>query len=234
MQPPKQGRSGDPGRAMEDYAKAIFGLGRDSGNGQASVGELASRLGVTPGSASAMVKRLVAQGLVVHQRYRGVSLTPDGEALALAVIRRHRLIETFLAEELGMPWDQVHHEADVIEHVLSDTVVDLIAAKLGDPTHDPHGDPIPARDLTMDEPRTTTLWDAPDGASMLFASVSDSDPTMLRHLGEHGIRPGTRIRVVKHEPFDGPVRIRVGRSAHSIGPSLARSMRLCDDGDAPE
>lgn len=233
MASPIQPESGDPGRAVEDYVKAVFSLGRASGNGQASVGALATRLGVTPGSASAMVKRLAAQGLVVHEPYKGVVLTDEGEALALSVIRRHRLIESFLAEELGMPWDQVHHEAEVIEHVVSDTVVDLIAAKLGNPTHDPHGDPIPARDLTIaDHLATTTLWDAHDGATMHLASVSDTDPAMLRHLAECGIRPGTRITVVEHQPFDGPFVIAVGRTRHSIGPSLARAMRLGDAGDS--
>jgi len=216
----------DPGRAVEDYVKAIYRLERESGCGEAAIGALAELLAVTPGSASAMVKRLDEQGLVDHRPYRGVSLTPEGERIALTVIRRHRLIESFLAEELGMPWDEVHREAEVIEHVVSDVVIERMAAKLGDPTHDPHGDPIPSRELQLNERPTTTLWDAPDGATLELARVSDADPQMLRYLAECGIGPGTPISILAHDPFEGPVQVRVKRRRHAIGRALARAMEL--------
>ncbi len=217
---------GPAGRATEDYAKAIFSLAQDSGDGGVPVRAIAMRLGVTQGSASAMVKRLAARGLVAHERYGAVRLTDEGRLIALAVLRRHRLIETFLAAELGMGWDRVHHEAEVIEHVLSDDVLELIAAKLGHPTHDPHGDPIPSADLVMSDDRTTTLWETQAGTRATLAGVSDADPEMLRYLADRGIRPGTAVEVISREPFDGPVLIRVGRRRHSIGRGLALAMRL--------
>jgi DtxR family Mn-dependent transcriptional regulator len=133
--------------AVEDYAKAIYSLSERS-DGGASISAIAERLGVAPASASAMVTRLGELGLVDHERYRGVHLTPSGERIALEVIRHHRLLELYLAEALGMPWDRVHDEAEILEHAVSTEVSDLIAAKLGDPSHDPHGDPIPSRDGT--------------------------------------------------------------------------------------
>src|SRR5213593_4546690 len=142
--------------AIEDYAKAIYALELREGEA-VSTNALAERLGVTAASASGMVKRLGELGLVEHQPYRGVSLTEDGKRVALEVMRHHRLLELYLVETLGVPWDRVHQEAEVLEHVLSEELEDLIAAKLGDPTHDPHGDPIPTRELTVDEGHTLAL-----------------------------------------------------------------------------
>ena len=139
--------------AIEDYAKAIYALEMRDGEA-VSTNALAGRLGVTPASASGMVKRLDELGLVEHQPYRGVSLTDDGRRVALEVMRHHRLLELYLVKTLGVPWDRVHEEAEVLEHVLSEELEELIAAKLGDPTHDPHGDPIPTRDLTIVEGAT--------------------------------------------------------------------------------
>jgi DtxR family Mn-dependent transcriptional regulator len=133
--------------AIEDYAKAIYALERGSG-GPVTTNELAARLGVTAGSASAMVKKLAERGLAEHVPYHGVQLTPDGRRLALEVLRHHRLLELFLAEQLGVPWDRVHAEAEALEHVISEDLESRIAAKLGNPTHDPHGQPIPAADLS--------------------------------------------------------------------------------------
>src|SRR5579863_143005 len=140
--------------AIDDYAKAIFAL-QSRGEEPVSTSALAERLGITPGSVSAMLKKLDELGLVTHEPYRGVRLTPAGRRVALEVIRHHRLLERFLADALGMPWDRVHAEAEVLEHVLSDELEELIASKLGDPTVDPHGDPIPTRDLTIEESRTS-------------------------------------------------------------------------------
>src|SRR3954449_7345340 len=145
-----------PTSAIEDYAKAIFNL-QERADGAVTTTALAERLGVTAGSVSAMVKKLDAAGLVAHQPYRGVTLTPQGRRGAREVIRHHRLIELFLAEVLDMPWDRVHAEAEVLEHVLSEDLEQLIALKLGNPTEDPHGDPIPTADLEVPEPRGVAL-----------------------------------------------------------------------------
>ena len=137
--------------AVEDYAKAIYALQEDEGT--VGITAIAQRMNVTPASASGMVRRLDELGLVTHERYRGVRLTESGDRLALEMLRHHRLLELYLAESLGVPWDRVHQEAEVLEHVLSEELEALIAAKLGNPTHDPHGDPIPDEDLVIaDEP----------------------------------------------------------------------------------
>src|SRR5947207_4168371 len=175
--------------AIEDYAKAIYQLERDGGDA-VSTTVLAERLGVTPGSVSAMMKRLHELGLVAHEPYRGVRLTGPGRRVALEVIRHHRLLELFLAEVLEVPWDRVHTEAEVLEHVLSEDLERLIAAKLGDPSHDPHGDPIPTAELTIEQPDTVPLEALQPGTEGCLVSISDSDPAMLRYLAERGISPG--------------------------------------------
>jgi DtxR family transcriptional regulator, Mn-dependent transcriptional regulator len=211
--------------AVEDYAKAIYALERRAGEA-VSTNALADRLGVTAASASGMVKRLGELGLVEHQPYRGVSLTDDGRRVALEVMRHHRLLELYLVETLGVPWDRVHQEAEVLEHVLSEELEELIAAKLGDPTHDPHGDPIPTRELTIEEGSTQSLQSLAPGMSGTFARVSDSDPEMLRFLAERGIAPGAELEVVDKQPFDGPLFVRIGDHVHVLGGALARAMRV--------
>jgi DtxR family Mn-dependent transcriptional regulator len=211
--------------AIEDYAKAIYALER-RGDEAVTTNALAERLGVTPASASGMVKRLGELGLVEHQPYHGVSLTDEGRRVALEVLRHHRLLELYLAETLGVPWDRVHAEAEVLEHVLSEELEEAIAAKLGDPTHDPHGDPIPTRDLKIDEGETTSLIALEAGASGTFTRVSDSDPEMLRYLDARGILPGDEFEVVEKQPFDGPLFVRFGDSVHVLGGALARAMRV--------
>jgi DtxR family transcriptional regulator, Mn-dependent transcriptional regulator len=213
--------------AVEDYAKAIYALEVRSSE---PVGNnaLAERLGVTPGSASAMVKRLDELGLVSHVPYRGVTLTDAGRRVALEVIRHHRLLELYLVESLGVPWDRVHAEAEVLEHVLSEELEELISAKLGDPTHDPHGDPIPTRDLEIVEGDTEPLEQMPCGTAGTFVRISDSDPEMLRYLAQRGIAPGDRFEVVDRQPFGGPLFVRFGADAqtHPLGGELARAMRV--------
>ena len=211
--------------AVEDYAKAIYAL--ETRNGCAvSTTALAERLEVTPASASGMVRKLDELGLVTHVPYKGVQLTPAGVRLALEVLRHHRLLELYLAEHLGVPWDRVHDEAEVLEHVLSEELEELIAAKLGDPTRDPHGDPIPTRELEIDEGPTESLATLGAGARGIFARVSDSDPAMLRYLDERGIRPGDAFEVVDKQPFDGPSFVRFGDQVHVLGGALAAAMRV--------
>jgi DtxR family Mn-dependent transcriptional regulator len=211
--------------AVQDYAKAIYSLSR-RGSETVATSALADRLGVSPASASAMAKRLAELGLVSHEPYHGVRLTDSGEKLALVVIRHHRLLELYLAEALGMPWDRVHDEAEVLEHAISEEVSELIAAKLGDPTHDPHGDPIPSRDGHIEEPVSRSLEECEPGDLVMLTRVSDSDPAMLRYLGERGIEPGTKMEVVGREPFGGPLSVRVGKRELPLGVGLARAMRV--------
>ena len=191
-----------------------------------STNELAERLGVTPGSVSAMMRKLSEVGLLEHEPYRGVRLTSQGRRVALEVLRHHRLLELFLAEELGMSWDRVHAEAEVLEHVLSEELEELIAARLGDPTVDPHGDPIPTVELGIKERQTHSLDELTTGDAGCFVRVSDSDPEMLRYLAEHGIAIGDHLEVVERQPFGGPVFVRFGEREHPIGGALARAMRI--------
>ena len=214
-----------PSEAVEDYAKAIHSL-QDRLGGPVPTTALAERVGVTPGSASAMVKRLAEQGLVAHVPYHGVALTPSGERLALEVIRHHRLLELYLAHELGVPWDRVHVEAEVLEHVLSEELEERMAAKLGHPTHDPHGDPIPSAELALDPVATVSLSVLEPGAVGTFSRVSDADAEMLRYLDEQGISIGDRVEIVSRAPFDGPVVVRIGSTEHVLGGRLADAMRI--------
>jgi DtxR family transcriptional regulator, Mn-dependent transcriptional regulator len=217
--------SGLRSSAVEDYAKAIYAL-QERDNQSVSTTALAERLGVTAASASGMVKRLGELGLVSHRRYHGVLLTDAGRRVALEVIRHHRLLELYLVESLGVPWDRVHQEAEVLEHVLSEELEELIAAKLGDPTHDPHGDPIPSRELTIEEAITASLESLEPGDRGTFARISDSDPDMLRYLAERGIAPGDELEVVERQPFGGPLFVRFGDQVHPLGGELAQAMRV--------
>jgi DtxR family Mn-dependent transcriptional regulator len=211
--------------AIEDYAKAIYALQR-RGEGGVSTTALAERMGVTPASVSSMVKKLAERGLVEYVRYHGVRLTPSGERLALEVLRHHRLLELYLVEHLGVPRDRVHQEADALEHVLSEDLEARIAQKLNNPTHDPHGDPIPTAELAIDEGTTVSLAEMQPGDRGRFVRVSDADPEMLRYIDQRGIRLGQRVRVIDREPFDGPVTVRFGQRRHALGGGLARAMRI--------
>lgn len=214
--------------AVEDYAKAIYAL-QTRGGGAVSTNALAERLGVTPGSASGMVRKLDELGLVEHVPYKGVELTDSGRKVALEVLRHHRLLELYLAESLGLPWDRVHDEAEVLEHHISEELEELIAAKLGHPTHDPHGDPIPTRELEIEEGDSEKLSVLEAGQQGVFTRISDQDPAMLRYLSERGISPGDRFEVVDKQPFgDGPLFVRFGgeETVHVLGGALAAAMRV--------
>jgi DtxR family transcriptional regulator, Mn-dependent transcriptional regulator len=211
--------------SVQDYAKAVYAL-ETRGGAAVSTNDLAARLGVTPASASGMVRKLTEVGIVEHEPYHGVRLTKEGRRVALEVLRHHRLLELFLAQELGMSWDRVHAEAEVLEHVLSEELEQLIATRLGDPAVDPHGDPIPTPRFEIDERPTRSLDDLPVGAAGRFVRVSDSDPEMLRYLEEHGITLDSRLEVLDRQPFGGPVFVRFGEREHPIGGELARAMRI--------
>lgn len=214
-----------PSSTVEDYVKAIYALEARS-ESPVSNGDLARRLDVTAGSVSAMLKKLSQLGIVELNRYHGVALTDAGKQIALKVMRKHRLLELFLVESLGVPWDRVHREAELLEHDLSDELTALIAEKLGEPTHDPHGDPIPTAEGTVDEGHTVALETLEVGATGRFVRVSDSDPAMLRYLAEHRITPGEAFEVIDKQPFGGPLSVRFAHSIEPIGGELARAMRV--------
>ena len=214
-----------PSEAVENYAKAIYSLQHRTGEPVAT-NDLADRLQVTPASASGMIKKLADQGLVEHVPYRGVQLTHDGEQVALEVLRHHRLLELYLADQLGVPWDRVHEEAEALEHVISEDLEARIAAKLGDPTHDPHGDPIPNARLQIDESTTRSLADLEPGARGRFVRVSDADPAMLRYLSERGVALGDALEVLDRQPFGGPLTVRFGDTLQVLGGALAAAMRV--------
>jgi DtxR family Mn-dependent transcriptional regulator len=209
--------------AVEDYAKTIYAL---EAEGPVTTTALACRMGVTPASASGMVRKLCELGFVAHEPYKGVQLTEEGKRIALEVIRHHRLLELYLAQDLGVPWDRVHDEAEVLEHVLSEELEALIAAKLGNPTHDPHGDPIPTADLQLAEQPTRCLSELEPGATATFVRISDADPEMLRYLAERQIAPGACFEVVDKQPFGGPVFARFGDVTEILGGRLADAMRV--------
>jgi DtxR family Mn-dependent transcriptional regulator len=215
--------------AVQDYAKAIYVL-EERGDAAVTTNALAERLGVTAGSASAMVKRLDELGLVHHVPYRGVGLTDDGRRVALEVLRHHRLLERFLSEELDVPWDRVHAEAEVLEHVLSEELEERIAAKLGHPSYDPHGDPIPTREGEVEAAETRALVDLEPGERGVLVRVSDSNPAMLRYMAEKGIAPGMELEMTGREPFGGPLAVRSGKRELRLGRELAAVMRMRMEG----
>lgn len=209
--------------AVQDYAKAIYGL--EERDGTVTTAALAERLNVTPASVSAMIRRLVEQDLVAHTPYKAIELTAYGRTLALEMVRHHRLLETYLSVSLGMPWDRVHAEAEVLEHVISEDLEELIADKLGHPTHDPHGDPIPAADLTVLAEDTRALDTLKPGDTGTLARVAD-EPEMLRYLSGLGITPGAELTVVDKQPFGGPLFVAFGDETLVLGGRLAASMRV--------
>ena len=212
--------------AVEDYSKAIYALEQRVAE-PVTTNALAERLGVTPASASGMVKRLGELGLVTHVPYRGVSLTDAGRRVALEVIRHHRLLELYLVEDLGVPWDRVHDEAEVLEHVLSEELEELIAAKLGNPTHDPHGDPIPT---ARSDDRGAADREPGVAAGRRARNASRGSRTPIRRCCATwpiaGSPPATTFEVVDRQPFGGPLFVRFGADVHPLGGELARAMRV--------
>jgi DtxR family Mn-dependent transcriptional regulator len=209
---------------MEDYVKEIYHLSEQSS--VVSTASLASRLGVAAPSVTNMVKRLDEMGLVIHSPYRGIELTPAGRAVALEVVRHHRLIELYLAEFLDMPWEMVHDEAERLEHVISEELESRMAAKLGQPGFDPHGDPIPSIEGALPEVALVPLWDTHPGATARVGRVSDRDPGLLAFLASIGLVPGAEVQVTATSPYSGTQTILVEGRSHVIGADLARAIRV--------
>jgi len=196
--------------AQEDYLKAIYEVQLHSPDKPVGTSIVAKKLGVSLPSVTGMFKKLAASKLVKYHRYRGVNLTPKGEEIALHVIRRHRLIESFLVEVLGFTWDEVHLEADRLEHVMSEKLEGRIATLLNDPKIDPHGDPIPGKDKSTSQLQNEVpLTHVEVGHTALIKRVSDEDPELLRYLGRLDLTPRERVEVVERGPFGGPVHVRV-------------------------
>lgn len=213
--------------SVEDYTKAIFKLAEQR-DAPVTTSSLAQGLGISAASASGMLRRLQERRLVKHERYGDITLTEEGRQLALSVLRRHRLIELYLVEALGYTWDEVHDEAEVLEHVVSQKLLERIAAKLGQPLRDPHGDPIPTAEGEVIEPEHETLSSLPPGTVGRIVRVRDDDSALLRYLTEHSINLDDRVEILERKPFGGPFIIRVGSppetAEHAIGEGVADAL----------
>ena len=213
--------------AIEDYLKAIYQLDQEEPEAGSVTGQrIAERLGVASPSVTNMIKRLSDLGLVQHERYRGVELSDSGERIALEVVRHHRLLERYLVEALGYGWDEVHDEAERLEHHISEALEARMASALGDPTVDPHGDPIPHLDGSVAGADTRLLLDLAPGDVAVVHRVSDQDPERLRYLQQLGLRPGASVRLLEALPFDGPLRLEIAGAEQIIGRSLAATVQV--------
>lgn len=214
-------------RSVEDYLKTIYQFS-ESGQVATTTG-IAEQLGVAAPSVSGMVKRLAENGLVLHEPYKGVTLTRTGKREALRMLRRHRLIEAYLVEHLGYTWDTVHDEAERLEHAVSDDLVSRMAEALGDPRFDPHGDPIPSADGVMEVRPTVPLPEIAEGETVTIVRVDTDAGDRLRWFADNGLVPGAVVKVVEHQPFSGPVTVLRGRQRQVVGRDLA-SQLLCVPG----
>ena len=208
--------------AMQDYLKEIHKLQLEGG--RATTSAIAGRMGVRPPSVTAMLKRLTAAGLAEHKPYRGVELTHSGERVALEVIRHHRLLEQYLTQALGLSLDEVHSEADRLEHALSEELEARIDRSLGYPTHDPHGDPIPDAKLRIDSKRLRTLATLEPGDEATIRRIPGNDDELLRYLSKLELVPGKKVKLQRAEPFGGPLVLRVGKAEHAISRELAEGI----------
>lgn len=216
-------------RSVEDYLKAIYLL--STGGAPAGTSDIAHQLDLAPASVTGMVKRLSEQGLLEHVPYKGVELTAAGRRAALRMVRRHRILESYLVAFLDYTWDTVHEEAERLEHAVSDRLIERMALALGNPSVDPHGDPIPAPDGTMAEIVYTPLLEVPVGERVELKRVETGQADRLRYFAEHGLVPGALVEVTGRQPFGGPLTVRVGDDDHLLGAELA-GLLLCARGNA--
>ena len=216
--------------AVEDYLKAIYKLQIEhpetSAGGGATTNAIAKRMSVSAASTTNMLKRLAEMKLVNYESYKGVTLTDAGMKVALEIIRHHRLLELYLHEVMGYSWDKVHDEAEYLEHHISEEFEDKIAEMLGDPTHDPHGHPIPTKDGKLPAHKFSTLADAEPGQNVVVQLVSDADPEMLKYMAELKLRPNAKVRVVSKAPFNGPITLEVEGKKRSLGSEVARHISV--------
>lgn len=200
----------DLSAANEDYLKVVWSAQEWSAE-PVTTTLLARRMGFSPSTVSEAVKKLAAQGLLTHVRYGAIELTDAGRRAAVGVVRRHRILETFLVEELGYGWDEVHDEAEVLEHAVSERLVDALDERLGHPVRDPHGDPIPTREGRVPTPPAEQLHLVPDGVPVRVARISDTDPQVLRYLADLDVRLDTGLSVVERKEYAGTLAVRVSR-----------------------
>ena len=214
-------------QAIEDYLKTIYMLAEDES--PVSTSRIAEARDVKPGSVTSMLQRLAKLNLVDYEKHYGVRLTDAGEKIALEVLRHHRLLELYLSEALGFEWDEVHEQAELLEHVISEKLAERIAAVLGNPTFDPHGDPIPAKDGTMIYQETRALTAVSPGEKVLIARIpDDGNSERLRYLAELGLRPGTEVMITAVAPFDGPITFVIEGSSNVIGYTMAQSVQVSE------
>jgi DtxR family transcriptional regulator, Mn-dependent transcriptional regulator len=204
---------------IEDYLKTVYLLHERAG--EATTTGIAAALEVTPASVTGMIKKLAELKLVRHMPYQGVELTKSGEKIALEMVRHHRLLELFLMEVLGYTWDEVHAEADVLEHVISEEFEERMAARLGQPTVDPHGDPIPNKDGTIASVKERALLAMQTGESAQITHLNDTNSEMLRYAASLGLTPATRLTLIEVQPFGGSLRVKIGKAEKAIGRELA-------------
>ncbi len=216
---------------VEDYLKGVYSLAERGG--AVTTTALAERLGVSTSSCSGMIRKLADLGLVTHARYGTIELTADGLGVALEMVRRHRLVELYLVQALGYSWDEVHDEAEVLEHAVSPRLLDRIAERLGNPVLDPHGDPIPTPDGRVEAPESQPLSTVGPGAAGRIVRVADRDPDLLRYLADQHVGLGDRITVVEREPFGGSLVVRIGRppdeQVRRFGSAVAEAVSVAVD-----
>jgi DtxR family Mn-dependent transcriptional regulator len=205
-------------RAVEDYLKVIYEL--SAGDRRVSTSQMAKRMKCSPASVTSMLRKLSALKLVQYTPYKGVKLTSAGIKVSLEIVRHHRLLELYLSEILGYSWDKVHAEADELEHVISEEFEKRIDEALGHPLKDPHGDPIPSVDGTIEKNRHYSLWEVPVGQRIKIERVSDRNPEVLRYLSTMGIYPGVWLQVIKTAPFGGPISVKIGDKVHLLSEEL--------------
>jgi DtxR family Mn-dependent transcriptional regulator len=212
-------------QAIEDYLKTIYALEQDES--PVSTSRIALARSVKPGSATSMIQRLARLNLVNYEKHYGAALTEAGKQIALEVIRHHRLVELYLIEALDFSWDEVHEQADILEHVISEELEEKIAAALNYPSFDPHGDPIPSREGLMVEVETLALADLPDNTTAIVSRVPDSaDGDFLRYIAQLGLIPGNELTVVEAAPFDGPLTIEINGQKQIVGYKTASTIRV--------
>lgn len=211
-------------QAVEDYLKTIYKLETKEKN--ATTTRIADLMDVSSASATNMIKRLAKMGLVEYQSYKGANLTASGKKIALEIIRHHRLLELYLLEVMGYSWDEVHEEAEKLEHHISEQFEDKIAELLDNPTHDPHGDPIPTKDGIMPEMEDEALVNAVEGNQYLVSRVTNQDPELLRYLEKIGVLPGVKLKIKEIGPFKGPITIDVEESEQVLGHEVAEHIYI--------
>lgn len=213
-------KTSTPSSSIEDYVKVIYSFTEWQDKPITST-QLAQRLGVANSSVSEMVRKLKDQGLVLHKPYSAITLTQEGMRLALSMVRRHRLIETYLVQDLGYSWDEVHDEAELLEHAVSDTFIERMAARLGNPTRDPHGDPIPSADGTVQMPLAYRMSELDEGHTGRITRISDENPELLRYLAAEEIDLDSDVEVMGRKPFGGALVVRIASAGRSRDFDLA-------------